>query len=239
MASNFVLKINGKVDASQIQKDLSKMNPTITVNTVLKGGGSKSVTTYEDAVKNTVKVTKEFNSQNQLVNEGISRISVSAEKATSKIGQLGKDFLSTTTKVLQFGASTAVIGLFTAACGEAVNTVMEFDDAVTDFKKVSDLSGDSLDAYTEKLGNLGEEVARTRTEMVQNATIFKQAGYSDSDAATLSKVAAEYQNVADAEVSASDAGAFVVSQMKAWKLTADQAESAVDQVNEVNKLAFK
>ena len=49
----------------------------------------------------------------------------------------------------------------------------------------------------------------------------------------------EYQNVADAEVSASDAGAFVVSQMKAWKLTADQAESAVDQVNEVNKLAFK
>ena len=72
------------------------------------------------------------------------------------------------------------------------------------------------------------------TEMVQNATIFKQAGYSDSDAATLSKVAAEYQNVADAEVSASDAGAFVVSQMKAWKLTADQAESAVDQVNEVS-----
>ena len=77
------------------------------------------------------------------------------------------------------------------------------------------------------------------TEMVENATIFKQAGYSEDDAAVLSKIAAEYQNIADSEVSASDAGAFVVSQMKAWKLTADQAESAVDQVNEVNKLAFK
>ena len=162
MASNFVLKINGKVDASQIQKDLSKMTPTITVQTVLKGGGTKAVTTYSDAVNNTVKVTKEFNSQNQLVAEGISRVSVNAEKATTKIGQLGKDFLTTTTKVLQFGASTAVIGLFTAACGEAVSTLTEFDDAITDFKKVSDLSGDSLDAYTEKLGELGEEVARTR-----------------------------------------------------------------------------
>ena len=79
MASNFVLKINGKVDASQIQKDLSKMTPTITVQTVMKGGGTKAVTTYSDAVNNTVKVTKEFNSQNQLVAEGISRVSVNAE----------------------------------------------------------------------------------------------------------------------------------------------------------------
>ena len=74
------------------------------------------------------------------------------------------------------------------------------------------------------------------TEMVQNATIFAQAGYSDEDAEILSKVAAEYQNVADSEVSASDAGAFVVSQMKAWKLNANNAESAIDQINEISNV---
>ena len=72
------------------------------------------------------------------------------------------------------------------------------------------------------------------TEMVQNATIFAQAGYSDEDAEILSKVAAEFQNVADSEVSASDAGAFVISQMKAYKLSAGEAETVVDKLNEVS-----
>ena len=72
------------------------------------------------------------------------------------------------------------------------------------------------------------------TEMVQNATIFAQGGYNDEDSATLARVAALYQNVADAEVSASDAGAFVISQMKAYKLSADEAESVVDKLNEVS-----
>jgi len=44
----------------------------------------------------------------------------------------------------------------------------------------------------------------------------------------------EYQNVADAEISAQEAGDYVVSQMKAYGLTADQAEGAIDQLNEVD-----
>ena len=234
MASNFVLKINGKVDASQIQKDLSKMTPTITVQTVMKGGGTKAVTTYSDAVNNTVKVTKEFNSQNQLVAEGISRVSVNAEKATTKIGQLGKDFLTTTTKVLQFGASTAVIGLFTAACGEAVTAMSNFDDALTDFKKVSDLSGDSLTAYVDELDQLGKKVYRSSTEMLQGATVFKQAGYSDEDAAVLSQIASLYQNVADKEITASEAGDYIVATMKAFNMSAQDAESIIDKTNAVS-----
>ena len=37
----------------------------------------------------------------------------------------------------------------------------EMDSALTDFKKVSDLSGDSLDQYVNKLQDLGSTVART------------------------------------------------------------------------------
>ena len=37
----------------------------------------------------------------------------------------------------------------------------EMDSALTDFKKVSDLSGDSLDQYLNKLQDLGSTVART------------------------------------------------------------------------------
>lgn len=70
--------------------------------------------------------------------------------------------------------------------------------------------------------------------MVQNATIFKQAGYSDDDAATLARVASLYQNVADSEVSAQEAGQFVVSQLKAYGLAASDAATIVDKLNAVS-----
>lgn len=48
--------------------------------------------------------------------------------------------------------------------------VYELDTALTEFKKVSDLSGASLDAYVDKLSIMGSEVARTASEMVESAT---------------------------------------------------------------------
>lgn len=42
-----------------------------------------------------------------------------------------------------------------------VEEVYELDGALTEFKKVSDLSGDSLDKYVDKLSEMGQSVART------------------------------------------------------------------------------
>lgn len=80
----------------------------------------------------------------------------------SNVKSLGSQFVETTKKVAEFGLSTSAISLFTNGVQNAVTTVKEFDDAVTELKKVSDLSGDSLDSYTQKLGEMGTAVARTR-----------------------------------------------------------------------------
>ncbi|MFA6667846.1 MAG: phage tail tape measure protein, partial [Bacilli bacterium] len=133
---------------------------------------------------------------------------------------------------------TQIIQGFTQSIGEAVTAVKDLDDAMIDYQKVSDLSGDALDAYTEKLGELGETVARTRTEMVEASTEFKKSGYSDEDSAQLAQIASLYQNVADSQLSAGDASSFVISQMKAFNITADDAITIIDRVNEVDVLAF-
>ena len=49
----------------------------------------------------------------------------------------------------------------TESIGAFVNQVFELDTALTEFKKVSDLSGDSLDNYVSKLSEMGKSVART------------------------------------------------------------------------------
>lgn len=63
--------------------------------------------------------------------------------------------------------------------------------------------------------------------------MFRKSGFNDSDAAILAKVAAQYQNVADTAVSAEDAAASIVSQIRAFGKDASFATTVIDAYNEV------
>ena len=69
--------------------------------------------------------------------------------------------------------------------------------------------------------------------MTEAATEFKKGGYSDEDAATLAKTASLYQNIADEELSAADAAAVLISQMKAFDIQAQDSTHIIDAINEV------
>ena len=69
--------------------------------------------------------------------------------------------------------------------------------------------------------------------MVEAAAMFRKSGFDDSDAATLAKVAAMYQNVSDTAISAEDAAASIVSQIRAFGKNADFATTIIDVYNEV------
>lgn len=74
--------------------------------------------------------------------------------------------------------------------------------------------------------------------MVEAATEFRKSGFSDEDAANLALVATMYQNVADESISAADSAGFIISQMKAFNIEAENATHIIDAVNEVsNKYA--
>lgn len=118
--------------------------------------------------------------------KGANKELISTNATTHKLNQ---SFTSILGKVVKFGAATAIIGLFTTGITQAVQSVKEFDDSLTQFKKVSNLSGSALDSYTKKLGKTGIEVGRTRAEMVDAATEFKKSGFNDEDSAKLAKVA--------------------------------------------------
>lgn len=158
----------------------------------------------------------------------------SADVATLGLVKSGGELANIFKKVVEFGLVTDVIQLFSQVIREAVSAVFELDAAVTEFKKVSDLSGDALDDYTEKLGKMGQEVARTRAEMVDAATTFRKSGYSDEESATLARVATMYQNVADEAISAGESADFIISQMKAFNIEAEDAEHIIDAINEVS-----
>lgn len=69
--------------------------------------------------------------------------------------------------------------------------------------------------------------------MVSAAAQFRKSGFNDQDAASLATVAAMYQNVADTAISAEDAAASIVSQIRAFGKDASFATEVIDAYNEV------
>ena len=93
-----------------------------------------------------------------------------AEKSTGKLKAFANETLHVTKKVVQVGAITAVIRGVTTALGDMVHNVFELDSALTEFQKVSNLTGKELERYTDQAYKAGRETARTGTEMVEAAT---------------------------------------------------------------------
>lgn len=69
--------------------------------------------------------------------------------------------------------------------------------------------------------------------MVDAATEFRKNGFNDADSAQLAQIATLFSNVADEEISAADSASFIISQMIAFGIEADNAIGIIDRVNEV------
>lgn len=128
------------------------------------------------------------------------------------------------------------------AIKDMVANVKELNAAQTELKKVSDLSGKSLEDYTSRAYDMGGAVAKTGTQIIQAATEFKKQGFDAEMALQLSSVASQFQNIADTEIDAATAAKFINSQLKAFGDTegfkqlstdAEKATKVIDTVNEV------
>lgn len=68
--------------------------------------------------------------------------------------------------------------------------------------------------------------------MLQSVTEFRKNGFNDEDAAQLGQVASMYQNVSDEAISASDSASFIIAQMVAFGIEAENSMHIIDAVNE-------
>ena len=112
--------------------------------------------------------------------------------------------------------------------------VLKLDSAMTEMQKVANLSGDALEEYADQLSDIGRTVGRTREEMINASTEFIKSGYSEEEAAVLAQVATLYQNISDEAISAGESANMIISQLIAFNLTANDAMTVIDQINEVS-----
>ena len=225
---NFNVQVKVTPKAQEFQQDLQKVADKIVVNVNVKMSG-------QQGVKDLNKDFKDLDKNSKKTTDSVKNLGNSLSQVDKDSKSLGQSFGDIVTKVGKFYLATKPIQMMQQAFDEAIETVKEFDDAVTEFKKVSDLSGESLDDYTQKLGELGQTVARTRSEMVSSSTEFVKSGYSEEDAAQLARIAELYRNIADEAISSGDSANFIISQMKAF--SNDTETFALHTINAINNVS--
>ena len=115
--------------------------------------------------------------------------------------------------------------------------VVELDESLTELKKVTDLSGASLDNFTDKAFELGRQIGRTGKEVIDAVTIFKRAGYTLQESMDLSKASLVMTNVGDGINNVADASSALISVLKGFNFDDSQAMNIVSMINETSNTA--
>lgn len=184
MNTNYQAEVAVKFNDAQLQSQLKSLSgKTVTVNVKMNNSANQSLSNVNKQLNN-------IQSNSSKASSSVSNLTNSLGGVAKQANKAGQSMSNIVTKVAKFYLATVPVQMFQKAIRDAIQTIYDFDSALTEFNKVSKLSGQALDDYANKLGELGNAVARTKTEMVEMATEFKKGGFSEEQSAQLAQLAA-------------------------------------------------
>lgn len=165
---------------------------------------------------------------------------VEIQNSARAAGATGNTFFDTLRKGWEkFGGWSLVTRSMMAAyrtIKDMIVAVKELDAAMTELKKVTDLSDASYRSFLETATQMSQRVGATLADTVNSTADFARLGYDIADASALAEAALVYKNVGDGIDDISEASESLVSTIKAFErfgVAADNAMSIVDKFNEV------
>ena len=126
----------------------------------------------------------------------------------------------------------AVYRIFT----NMITAVKELDAAMTELKKVTDLSERSYREYLLTAQELSKSIGATLADTVNATADFARLGYSIAESTALAEAALVYKNVGDGIEDIGTASESLISTIKAFEQfgeSANNAMSIIDRFNEV------
>lgn len=149
----------------------------------------------------------------------------------------GQNFIGYFTNLWKkFGDAISLVDMFRKAweiIKDMTKAVMDLDAAMTELKKVTDLSATAYNSFFRQAIGIAREVGATVSDTINATADFSRLGYGIDEAANLAKVALMYKNVGDGVGDITVATESLISTMKAFDIEAMDAIQIVDAFNEV------
>ena len=211
---------------------IATLNKYLSANTKMSNDSKKAIQAWIDKLASsddmTVGAIKNINNQ-------FKELDIQLRNT----GQLG---LSTADKLKvaweKFGGWSIATGSLMSLyhqLKEIPKEVTKLDTQLVELSKVSDLTAEGLASVTKESYDLGEQVAKTGTDVLDSITSFKRAGYSINDSIGFAEEALKTTNISENLKDSGEAANSLVNIMKGFgNESVDFARKINDSINQVS-----
>lgn len=243
-----------KVETAEYYKSLKQVETLLTQvenkqrrwNAAKKGGSSeayKSLNGYaaslrgvSKSLKNGELEAKEFKSEMSKIGAGVTSASIQIKTAGEATQSLGSKLASLSTKFGAWLGITQIMMTGARLIKAMISNVAELDSAMTELKKVTDLSQESYKNYLNTATSMAKKVGASLSDTVNATADFARLGYNITDSAALAEAALVYKNVGDGIEDISEASESLISTIKAFEQFGVSAKNAMDIVDKFNEV---
>ena len=165
------------------------------------------------------------------VQASVSAFSAKLKAASATANTFGTELVNAIKQVLGLSSVASVLNKIVSILRTVVDHVKELDSAMTELKKVTNLSDAQYDNYLNSVGDSAKQLGATMTDLVNSTASFSRLGFNFEDAKTLAEAANIYYRVGDEIADIDDASQSLTSTMQAFGYSADEALTIVDKLN--------
>ena len=115
---------------------------------------------------------------------------------------------------------------------QVIENVREVDTAITELRKVSNVSENRLSENFQKSSETAKELGSSISDVISATSDWSRMGYNINDAENLARISTLYKNVGDG-IDIDEANSSLISTLQGFQLDASDAESIIDKFNEV------
>lgn len=162
-----------------------------------------------------------------------SAANISGTSGKNPIDRLQDGLSSGWDKFGAFSIGTNIMMDLANGARKAITAVKELDSALTELRKVTDLTESEYDQFMDRAVVSAREVGASVVDTVNATADFARLGYSVSEAEELADAALIYKNVGDGVSDISESTQSLISTMKAFDVEAENSMSIVDAFNKV------
>lgn len=167
----------------------------------------------------------------QIKNE-FKKLQVEAGKAGKLGNTLWGSLIEQGKGFIQWYGVSGVVTECVNAFRKMYTAVVEVDSAMVELRKVSDASSNDLKKYFDEAAKSAKDLGAAVSDVISATADWSRLGYNLDDSKKLAEVAILYKNVGDG-IDINTANESLVSTLRGFKLSAEDAINIVDQFNEV------
>lgn len=223
---------------SNISKPFNQLDGVIAGNRTLSWlkNNSKAAKEYSDILTELAARQKSASSGEELqsLNKEVKQITSEAQAKGLTGKSVREEAKRAFSQITQFaGIYGAIQNIIFEVPRQMVSAVKEVNASQIELTKVSSASPNQLNQYWDQAAESAKKYGAAINEVINSTADWSRLGYNLDEAKELSDATTLLQKVGD-NMTQQSSSEGMISVLKGFQMQADQAESIVDKVNEVN-----